>query len=80
MIKTQAGAIMSMSLKPEQKNGPITGISIWESREHFLDFMKSDHAVKIMESGLSAKVKTWTTDIKANLYTLEQAWHADSHN
>ena len=80
MIKDQEGALMSMSLKPEQKNGPITGISLWESRETFLEFMKSDHAEKIMKSGLSAKVKEWTTDIKANLYSVEQAWHVESHD
>ncbi|PLX06776.1 MAG: hypothetical protein C0596_13815 [Marinilabiliales bacterium] len=80
MIRTQDGALMSMSLKPEQKNGPITGISLWESREKFLQFMKSEHAEKIMKSGLSAKVKEWTTDIKANLYSVEQAWHVGSHD
>ncbi|PLX08402.1 MAG: hypothetical protein C0594_06015 [Marinilabiliales bacterium] len=79
MIKDQDGAIMSLSLKPEQKGGPITGVSIWESREKFTAFMKSEHAEKIMKSGLSAKVKEWTTDIKANLHTVEQAWHADTH-
>ncbi|MDV7402106.1 antibiotic biosynthesis monooxygenase, partial [Arthrospira platensis SPKY1] len=78
MIKEQDGALMSFSLKPEQKNGPITGISLWSSREKFTNFMKSEHAEKIMKSGLSAKVKSWTTDIKANLYTVEQAWHAAS--
>lgn len=80
MIKEQDGALMSMSLKPEQKNGPITGISLWTSREKFLEFMKSEHAEKIMKSGLSAKVKSWTTNISANLYTVEQGWHADSHD
>ena len=42
--------------------------------------MKSEHAEKIMKSGLSDKVKSWTTDIKANLYTVEQAWHVESHD
>ena len=80
MIKEQDGALMSMSLKSEQKNGPITGISLWTSREKFTNFMKSEHAEKIMKSGLSAKVKSWTTDIKANLHTVEQAWHVESHD
>lgn len=80
MIKDQEGALMCMSLKPEQKNGPITSITLWESREKFTQFMKSEHAEKIMKSGLSAKVKSWTTDIKANLHTVEQAWHAESHD
>lgn len=80
MIKEQDGALMSFSLKPEQKNGPITGISLWTSREKFTDFMKSEHAEKIMKSGLSAKVKSWTTEIKAQLYTVEQAWHVESHD
>lgn len=80
MIKDQDGALMSMSLKPEHKNGPITGLSMWTSREKFTDFMKSEHAEKIMKSGLSAKVKSWTRDIKANLYTVEQAWHVESHD
>ena len=61
MIKEQDGALMSLSLKPEQKNGPITGISLWTSREKFTNFMKSEHAEKIMKSGLSDKVKSWTT-------------------
>lgn len=80
MIKEQDGALMSLSLKPAQKNGPITGISLWTSREKFTNFMKSEHAEKIMKSGLSDKVKSWTTDIKANLYTVEQAWHVESHD
>ena len=41
--------------------------------------MKSAHMEEIMKSGLAAKVKGWTTDIKANLYTVEQAWHVESH-
>jgi heme-degrading monooxygenase HmoA len=80
MIKEQEGALMSLSLKPEKKNGPITGITLWTSREKFIDFMKSEHAEKIMKSGLSDKVKSWTTDIKAELYTIEQAWHVESHD
>ncbi|MCK4750617.1 MAG: hypothetical protein KAT15_26345 [Bacteroidales bacterium] len=80
MIKDQDGAIMNMSLKPEKKNGAITGLSLWESREKFTAFMRSEHAEKIMKSGLSAKVKEWTTSIKADLYTVEQGWHAESHN
>lgn len=79
MIKEQDGALMSMSLKPDQKNGPITSITMWESRKKFTNFMKSEHAEKIMKSGLAEKVKNWTTDIKANLHTVEQAWHVDSH-
>lgn len=79
MLEQQDGAIMSLSLKPEQKNGAITGISIWTSREKFTQFMRSEHAEKIMKSGLSDKVKSWTTDIKANLYSVEQAWHAETH-
>ena len=73
MIKDQEGALMSMSLKPEKKDGPITGISLWESREKFIAFMRSEHSEKIMKSGLSDKVKEWTTDIKAGLFTVEQA-------
>lgn len=80
MIKEQEGALMSLSLKPEKKTGPITGITLWTSREKFTDFMKSEHAEKIMKSGLSDKVKSWTTDIKAELFTVEQAWHVESHD
>jgi len=80
MIKDQDGALMCMSLKPEQKNGAITSVTLWESREKFTDFMKSEHAEKIMKSCLSNKVKGWTTKIKADLYTVEQAWHVESHD
>ena len=80
MLKDQDGLLMHLVLKPEQKNGPITGTSMWTSREKFTEFMKSEHAEKIMKSGLAAKVKSWTTDIKANLYTLEDAWHVESHD
>ena len=38
MIEEQEGALMSMSLKPEKKDGPITGFSMWESREKFYQF------------------------------------------
>jgi len=79
MIKEQDGALMSMSLKPEKKDGPITGFSMWESREKFTAFMRSEHMEKIMKTGLADKVKNWTTDIKASLYTIEQAWHVESH-
>ena len=80
MLKDQDGMLMHLTLKPEQKNGAITGIGLWESREKFLNFMKGEHAEKIMKSGLSAKVKSWTTDIKANLYSVEDAWHVESHD
>ena len=80
MIKDQDGALMSMSLKAEKKDGPITGISMWENREKFTAFMRSDHMEKIMKTGLSDKVKSWTTDIKADLFTIEQAWHVESHD
>lgn len=80
MIKDQDGALMSMSLMPEKEDWPITGISMWENREKFTAFMRSAHMEKIMKSGLVDKVKGWTTDIKANLYTLEQAWHVESHD
>ena len=80
MIKDQDGAMLSMSLKPEKKDGPITGMSMWESRDKFTAFMKGEHMEKIMKSGLVDKVKSWTTDIKANLYTIEQAWHVESHD
>jgi heme-degrading monooxygenase HmoA len=80
MIKEQDGALMSMSLKPEKKDGPITGFSMWESRDKFTDFMKSEHMEKIMKTGLADKVKNWTTDIKASLFTIEQAWHVESHD
>lgn len=80
MIKLQDGALMSLALKPEQKNGPITGMSLWTSREKFTQFMRSEHAEKIMKSGLAEKVKGWTTDIKANLYSVEHAWHVESHD
>ena len=80
MIKEQDGAIISMSLKPEKKDGPVTGFSIWESREKFTDFMKSEHMEKIMKTGLADKVREWTTEIKASIFTIEQAWHAASHD
>jgi heme-degrading monooxygenase HmoA len=80
MIKDLDGALMSMSLKPEKKDGPVTGISMWESREKFTAFMKSEHMEKVMKSGLANKVKGWTTSIKADLYTIEQAWHVESHD
>lgn len=79
MIKDVDGALMSLSLKPEKKDGPVTAISMWESREKFTDFMKGEHMEKIMKSGLADRVKEWTTDIKANLYTIEQAWHVETH-
>lgn len=80
MIKEVDGALMSMSLKPAQKNGAITAFNMWESREKFLDFMKSEHAEEVMKSGLADKVKSWTTKITAEQYTVEQAWHVDSHD
>ena len=80
MIKDVDGALMSLSLKPEKKDGPVTAFSMWESREKFTDFMKGEHMEKIMKSGLADKVKKWTTDIKANLYTIEQAWHVETHD
>ena len=79
MIKDMEGALMSLSLRPEKKDGPITGISMWESREKFTDFMKGEHMEKIMKSGLVDKVKGWTTNIKADLYSMEQAWHVETH-
>jgi len=80
MIEKVEGALMSLSLKPAQKNGAITAFNMWTSREKFLDFMKSEHAEEIMKSGLADKVKSWTTKITAEQYSVEQAWHVDSHD
>jgi len=80
MIKDQDGALMSLTLKPEKEDGAISGISLWTSRQKFVNFMKSDHAEKIMKTGLSEKVKSWTTDINASLYSVEHAWHTESHD
>ena len=80
MIKDQEGALMSIALNPEKKDGPITGISMWESREKFTAFMRGEHMEQVMKSGLVDKVKGWTTNIKADLYTMEQAWHVASHD
>jgi len=80
MIKDQDGAMMSLSLKPEKKDGPVTGISMWESRDKFTAFMRSEHMEKIMKTGLADKVKSWTSNIKAELFTMEQAWHVESHD
>ena len=72
--------VSMVRLNPEKKDGPITGFSMWESREKFTDFMKSEHMEKIMKTGLADKVKNWTTEIKASLFTIEQAWHVASHD
>jgi len=80
MIEKVDGALMSLSLKPAQKNGAITAFNMWESREKFIDFMKSEHAEEIMKSGLADKVKSWTTRITAEQYSVEQAWHVESHD
>ena len=80
MIKDQDGALMNMALKPEKKGGPIMGMSMWESRDKFTAFMRGEHMEKVMKSGLVDKVKGWTSDIKADLYTIEQAWHVESHD
>lgn len=80
MIEKVDGALMSLSLKPAQKNGAITAFNMWESREKFLEFMKSEHAEEIMKSGLADQVKSWTTKITAEQYTVEQAWYVDSHD
>lgn len=79
MIEKVDGALMSLSLKPIQKNGAITAFNMWESREKFLAFMKSEHAEEIMKSGLAKKVKSWTTKITAEQYSVEKAWHVESH-
>jgi heme-degrading monooxygenase HmoA len=80
MIKEQDGILMHLILKPEQKNGPITGIGLWKSREKFTSFIKSEHSQKIMKTGIAEKMKNYTTDIKASLYTVEHGWHAESHD
>ena len=54
MMKEQDGLLMHLILKPEQKNGAITG--------------------------MGEKMKSLTTDLKANLYTVEHGWHAESHD
>ena len=80
MTEKVDGALMCMSLRPAQKNAAITGFTIWESREKFLAFMKSEHLEEIMKSGLVEKVKSWTTKISAEQYTVEKAWHVESHD
>ena len=80
MIKGQDGLLMHLVLRPEQKNGPVSVIGLWKSREYFTNFVKSEHSEKIMKSGLGEKMKNWTTDMKANLFTVEHGWHAETHD
>ena len=80
MMKEQDGLLMHLILKPEQKNGAITGMGLWKSREKFTSFVKGEHAQKIMKTGMGEKMKSLTTDLKANLYTVEHGWHAESHD
>lgn len=80
MIKDQEGILMHLVLKPEQKNGPISVIGLWKSRENFTNFVKSEHSEKIKKSGLAEKMKSWTTDMKANLFTVEHGWHTETHD
>lgn len=80
MIKEQEGILMHLVLKPENKKGAISVIGLWKSRENFTNFVKSEHSEKIMKTGLAEKMKAWTTDMKASLYTVAHGWHAESHD
>jgi heme-degrading monooxygenase HmoA len=80
LIKEHDGLLMYLILKPEDDNGPISALGLWSSHEKFNNFVKGVHSEKIIKSGLAEKLKSYTTDMTANLYTVEQGWHAETHD
>jgi len=66
------GLQMSQILKPVTKNGPISMLSIWDSKESLTNLMKN------MDDSLKAdvaKVQEWTSDIQVRMFDGIDGWH-----
>lgn len=73
------GLIQSMVLKPDDRNGPVSNITIWKSRDDFNAFMKSDACKSLHSSDKMKNIKEWTSDIKAMKFDFVDGWHSMQH-
>lgn len=74
-LEKQPGLIQSMLTVSEKKGGEICTISVWESKNHFQDFMKSDAIAALLKSDDMKNIKNWMENYDMLMSNLVEGWH-----
>jgi len=74
-IEGVQGLLMTKVLRPKTQTGPVCTVSTWGSEIDFKTFMKSDAVKDLYASEMMSNVKTWTSNIEVQMFTLEDGWH-----
>jgi heme-degrading monooxygenase HmoA len=76
LIVENDGLIQTMVLKPIDKDGPVSNISIWKSKDDFNVFMKSEAFKSLYSSDMIKNIKSWTSDINVMKFDFMDGWHS----
>lgn len=72
------GLIQAFSFRPEKSSKPFIFISIWESKKHWQNFMKSPEAKAAhQKDNLKKLFETALKDTTAEMYSVRGEWHMD---
>lgn len=74
-LNGQPGLLQSMVTRSEKRGGEICSTSVWESKDDFQNFMKTDIVAKMLKSDDMANIKKWMSDYKMLMSNLVTGWH-----
>jgi len=74
-VKGQPGLIQVMLSTSEKKAGEITTITVWESKDDFQNFMKTDAFAELLQSDDMKNIKGWMEDYQMLMSNLVEGWH-----
>lgn len=75
ILHKMPGLLMVQVLRPTAKTGPVTTMTIWESKDDFQALMKSPEFAKLLKSEAIANVQQWTSDIQHFQFDVVDGWH-----
>jgi heme-degrading monooxygenase HmoA len=74
-MKGQPGLIQVLITKSEKANGELSTITVWESKNAFQDFLKSDEMAEVLKSDAMKDIKSWMSNYQGLMSDLVDGWH-----
>lgn len=74
-LQGQPGMIQTMVTQSEKKSGEIVTITIWNSKDDFQNFMKTDEVAALLKSDDMANIKEWMSDYNMLMSNYVDGWH-----
>lgn len=75
LLKDVPGVIQTMLTKSEKSGGPVSTITVWQSKADFQNFLKSDATKALLKSDDMANVKAWMSDYTGLMSDYVDGWH-----